>query len=323
MSETLTRPRINLDSLDFNQIFEQRVQDEQLYLGFAPPTEEDLADFSPIFYEQPSSGPQHFSTLPAVEQSADYKPRHMVKTGPKHMAPRYAGPMHMAPEAPAQAPTYAPEQITRRRKVGAIAVGLLVSVTGIFGAARNLAPATAEPAPTIETTTTFMPTTTSEATTTTIEIPTTTTTAEVVTTTTEAPVVIPANPVYIGSAAENQALAHQMASEAGLDGQEIACMDSIVARESSYGINKINDAERNNDFDRNKLVDFEAGEQISDTENDAYGIPQAKPGGKMASIGSDWRTNPATQISWMFSYVKGRYSSMCKAWEHKRTEGWY
>ena len=30
----------------------------------------------------------------------------------------------------------------------------------------------------------------------------------------------------------------------------------------------------------------------------AYGIPQALPGDKMASAGSDWQTNPATQIEW-------------------------
>ncbi|MBR2659277.1 G5 domain-containing protein [Candidatus Saccharibacteria bacterium] len=39
----------------------------------------------------------------------------------------------------------------------------------------------------------------------------------------------------------------------------------------------------------------------------AYGIPQALPGTKMASAGSDWRTNPVTQIRWMISYVNGRY----------------
>lgn len=48
----------------------------------------------------------------------------------------------------------------------------------------------------------------------------------------------------------------------------------------------------------------------------AYGIPQALPGRKMASAGSDWETNPITQIRWMVSYVNGRYGGWngAKAW---------
>lgn len=39
----------------------------------------------------------------------------------------------------------------------------------------------------------------------------------------------------------------------------------------------------------------------------AYGIPQALPASKMASAGSDWKTNAATQIRWGLSYIRGRY----------------
>jgi len=48
----------------------------------------------------------------------------------------------------------------------------------------------------------------------------------------------------------------------------------------------------------------------------AYGIPQALPGTKMASAGSDWETNPVTQLKWMISYVNGRYGGWegAKAW---------
>jgi hypothetical protein len=41
----------------------------------------------------------------------------------------------------------------------------------------------------------------------------------------------------------------------------------------------------------------------------AYGIPQANPGDKMASAGSDWKTNPATQIRWGYGYIKDTYGS--------------
>ncbi len=41
----------------------------------------------------------------------------------------------------------------------------------------------------------------------------------------------------------------------------------------------------------------------------AYGLCQALPGSKMASAGSDWRTNIETQAKWCDNYVTGRYGS--------------
>ncbi|WP_026124176.1 aggregation-promoting factor C-terminal-like domain-containing protein [Nocardiopsis baichengensis] len=55
----------------------------------------------------------------------------------------------------------------------------------------------------------------------------------------------------------------------------------------------------------------------------AYGIPQALPGSKMASAGSDWQTNPATQIKWGLGYIEDRYGSPCEAWSHSQANGWY
>ncbi|MEU3016546.1 transglycosylase SLT domain-containing protein [Nocardiopsis sp. NPDC007018] len=55
----------------------------------------------------------------------------------------------------------------------------------------------------------------------------------------------------------------------------------------------------------------------------AYGIPQSLPGNKMASHGSDWQTNPATQISWGLSYIKDRYGNPCGAWSHSQANNWY
>ncbi len=62
-----------------------------------------------------------------------------------------------------------------------------------------------------------------------------------------------------------------------------------------------------------------------DAENasGAYGIAQALPGSKMATAGSDWRTNPATQISWGLSYIKSVYGTPCGAWSHEESSGWY
>ena len=55
----------------------------------------------------------------------------------------------------------------------------------------------------------------------------------------------------------------------------------------------------------------------------AYGIAQALPGRKMSKVGSDWRTNPVTQIKWGASYIEGRYGTPCKALNHSSTHGWY
>jgi hypothetical protein len=55
----------------------------------------------------------------------------------------------------------------------------------------------------------------------------------------------------------------------------------------------------------------------------ATGIPQAVPGSKMRSAGSDWRTNAVTQIRWGLGYIKHVYGSPCGAWSHSQAHGWY
>ncbi len=55
----------------------------------------------------------------------------------------------------------------------------------------------------------------------------------------------------------------------------------------------------------------------------AYGIAQALPGSKMASVASDWSWNPETQIKWGLGYIKGRYKTPCAAWSHSQSTGWY
>ena len=57
----------------------------------------------------------------------------------------------------------------------------------------------------------------------------------------------------------------------------------------------------------------------------AYGIPQSLPGWKMASAGSDWLTNPATQITWGMNYIRSVYGSPCNAYGKflSRSPHWY
>jgi hypothetical protein len=85
----------------------------------------------------------------------------------------------------------------------------------------------------------------------------------------------------------------------GYGSNQFDCFDNIIMRESKWDINATNPS------------------------SGAYGIPQALPGSKMASEGSDWRTNPATQIIWGIKYMKDRYGSPCGAWSFKSSRGWY
>ncbi len=47
-----------------------------------------------------------------------------------------------------------------------------------------------------------------------------------------------------------------------------------------------------------------------------YGLCQSTPGYKMASAGSDWQTNPVTQLRWCSGYAQGRYGSWGAAYNH-------
>ena len=55
----------------------------------------------------------------------------------------------------------------------------------------------------------------------------------------------------------------------------------------------------------------------------AYGIPQALPGSKMATEGTDYENNGETQIRWGLKYIQGRYGSPLGAWQHFLSVNWY
>ena len=61
----------------------------------------------------------------------------------------------------------------------------------------------------------------------------------------------------------------------------------------------------------------------SNSSSGAYGIPQALPASKMATYGTDYRTNYKTQIEWGLSYIKSRYGTPTAAWTHSCNTGWY
>ena len=100
------------------------------------------------------------------------------------------------------------------------------------------------------------------------------------------------------SASDAKAYASSQMSAWGWDANEYSCLVGLWDRESGWNYQASN-------------------------ASGAYGIPQALPGSKMASAGSDWATNPATQIDWGLGYIKGRYGSPCAAWSHSESAGWY
>lgn len=55
----------------------------------------------------------------------------------------------------------------------------------------------------------------------------------------------------------------------------------------------------------------------------AHGIAQALPASKMEVVGTDWRTNPVTQIRWGLRYIDIRYETPCKAWAKFKRSKYY
>lgn len=90
----------------------------------------------------------------------------------------------------------------------------------------------------------------------------------------------------------------QMAREI-VSGDQFQCFSNIVNHESGWNYRATN------------------------ASSGAYGLVQALPGSKMASAGSDWQTNPATQIKWGLNYMNDRYGSPCGAWSFWQTNNWY
>ncbi|MGH3321253.1 MAG: transglycosylase SLT domain-containing protein [Streptosporangiaceae bacterium] len=95
------------------------------------------------------------------------------------------------------------------------------------------------------------------------------------------------------------AIARQMVAARGWSDSEFTCLDQLWEHESGWN------------------------PHASNPSTGAYGIPQALPGSKMASAGSDWEDNPRTQIEWGLGYISDRYGTPCGAWSHFESYGSY
>jgi hypothetical protein len=102
-----------------------------------------------------------------------------------------------------------------------------------------------------------------------------------------------------------------------------ASTTTSVAQAQAIAHKMIPDAAQYNAF--SKIVNHESGWNVAATNasSGAYGLVQALPGSKMASAGSDWKTNAATQIKWGLDYMNSRYGSPVGAWNFWQTHHWY
>jgi murein DD-endopeptidase MepM/ murein hydrolase activator NlpD len=101
------------------------------------------------------------------------------------------------------------------------------------------------------------------------------------------------------AAADPRSAAREMLGEYGWGDDQFGCLDSLWTRESNWD------------------------HRAQNPSSGAFGIPQSLPGDKMASAGTDWRTNPLTQIEWGLGYIRDVYGSPCGAWGHSQSTGWY
>ncbi|WP_405007580.1 lytic transglycosylase domain-containing protein [Kitasatospora purpeofusca] len=74
-----------------------------------------------------------------------------------------------------------------------------------------------------------------------------------------------------------------------------------------------------------QIISHESSWNVTATNpsSGAYGLAQALPGSKMATHGSDWKTNATTQIRWALDYMNGRYGSPNAAWTFWQNHHWY
>lgn len=90
-----------------------------------------------------------------------------------------------------------------------------------------------------------------------------------------------------------------LTDEYGMGNKQFSCLNNLWTKESHWNY---------------KAHNYRSG---------AHGIPQALPADKMSVVGTDWRTNPVTQIRWGLRYITIRYETPCKAWSHFKSKRYY
>ncbi|MEV6949829.1 LysM peptidoglycan-binding domain-containing protein [Streptomyces sp. NPDC051172] len=91
----------------------------------------------------------------------------------------------------------------------------------------------------------------------------------------------------------------QAIAESIVPREQFGCFSEIISHESGWNVHAVNPS------------------------SGAYGLAQALPASKMASAGSDWRNNAATQVRWALKYMDSHYGSPCDAWNFWQDHSWY
>lgn len=104
-----------------------------------------------------------------------------------------------------------------------------------------------------------------------------------------------------GGSSANQKIGQTLAAARGWSGPQWAALKNLWNGESGWN------------------------ERALNKSSGAYGIPQSLPASKMASAGSDWKTNAGTQIKWGLSYIASRYGNPVNAYSAwlSRSPHWY
>ena len=108
----------------------------------------------------------------------------------------------------------------------------------------------------------------------------------------------PVGSASYGSGQERAAF-EKISAELGLSEADKAIWADIITKESGWSTTATN------------------------ASSGAYGLGQALPAGKMAPYGSDYQTNPYTQLKWMYDYIVGRYGSMQGVGAFWASHHWY
>jgi resuscitation-promoting factor RpfB len=91
---------------------------------------------------------------------------------------------------------------------------------------------------------------------------------------------------------------------AGIDPSDYEAADYVISHESGWCPTKAQGEHTCPPIPDNAMT------------SNGYGLCQATPGYKMASAGSDWETNPITQLKWCTGYADGRYGGWQGAYDH-------
>lgn len=91
----------------------------------------------------------------------------------------------------------------------------------------------------------------------------------------------------------------QLMNQAGIQPEDYGAADYIISHESSWR------------------------DSAQEPTSGAFGLCQSLPAIKMASAGSDWQTNPVTQLKWCNSYAVTRYGGWQGAYTHWTQFRWW